>query len=622
MTTHLRNGFHRLQLICFVTVLFPAILLAAPYENPQPGKSLQHEALSSDVRNDGFMNYYRLRDPEIDGNEIAGDEFARERLHELEIIAALGEIQQTEAFMQGFETALDTTVKATEQALKDPEQALKNLEKGFSRFIDSVGSTISDYTKAKSGNSDGKSSESNMIKEFLGVNSGKRRLAVDFGVDPYSSNAALQKGLEDLAMAVVAGGASLDLAMQSAPGAASAVRQTAQMMEDGTQHYLLYSPRILKFKINEHIASNDFPAEKIDELLGKSQCSLRHAVTNAAVLARLDLPEINRPIFSWLMEADNENECRRRMHMMEIVWDYRRRNKVSTLWQKNNQLYWRGPAGEGIAIVADKLSWTGKLENLLAELKSTHKLAWVSGEVSVKTAAEFSFRGITPSVIRFKRLEGRSNIGNYILSGSEVPKPEALPINPAMEASSTIETDVNPVPTSSTDTQVQAKAEPASIPEARPEPAPEPMPEPEPAPEPEPKFEPEPEPEPVPDPTPEPATVPAPKPKPEPDPEPEPEPEPESETKKEQLAAECWEHPRLGRFIFTEKNGKTELTHVVVSTNTSRNFKLRTIGKQYYWTVSTTQHVFTKYKGEMTLSTNIYKNKKDNALSKCKATNN
>ena len=105
-------------------------------------------------------------------------------------------------------------------------------------------------------------------------------------------------------------------------------------------------------------------------------------------------------------------------------------------------------------------------------------------------------------------------------------------------------------------------------------------------------------------------------------PEPQPVAEPGPETEKEQLVAECWEHPRLGRFIFTEKNGKTELTHVVVSTNTSRNFKLRTIGKQYYWTVSKTQHVFTKYKGEMTLSTNIYKNKKDNALSKCQATNN
>ena len=422
-----------------------ATIQAKDYEDINPEKASHYLSttttpnkpytLNPVVENNGFINEYRLEGLEMGEFSVFGSDFAGERMHELEIIRAVSEIKQTDAFIQGFNASVDMTLMASEQMLNDPAEAMRNLEKGFSRFVDNIGATVSDLTRKDANqDEDETSSRTGLIKEFLGVNSARRRLAVDFDVDPYSSNQVLQKSLEDVAMAIVAGGASLDVALQSAPGAASAVRKTANMMEDGSQHYLHYSPKVLRFKIDEHLAGGKFTSEQLNEVLDNTECSLRHATTIAGVLLRLKLPEINQDIFSWALAADNENECRRRMHMMELAWDYRRRNKITSLWVSNEHLYWHDSLdSEGVAIVADHLFWTAELEKLLTELDSIYKVVWVSGEVSDRVASETSNRGIKLSAKRFKRLKGRENIGNSILAGSKLPELTPLPDNQSSE---------------------------------------------------------------------------------------------------------------------------------------------------------------------------------------------
>ncbi|NKB39341.1 MAG: hypothetical protein GKR93_19590 [Gammaproteobacteria bacterium] len=613
-----------LFLISCVSMLSPLFLQAAGYETFSPENSdfLKNQNLSLNVRNDGFINHYQLLTEDSAQSNVASNEFAQERLHELDIIKAIGEIKQTDAFMKGFQASVDTTMKAAEQALNDPEKAVKNLEKGFSRFLDNVGATVSEYSKGVTKDSGTKTSDKSMIKQYLGVYSEKRKLAVEFGVDPYSSNEVLQKHLEDLSMAVVAGGASLDVALQSAPGAASAVRKTASMMQEGAQHYLLASPKILKFKINEHLSDNNFPAAKIEELLNTSQCSLRHAVTVAGVLTSIELPELNKELFSWALDADDENECRRRMHMMELAWDYKRRKKINTLWISNDQLYWRDTGdNEVVAIVADNLLWTAELEKLLDELQSIYKAARVSGNVSDKAKSEIGNRGISLSANRFSRMKGRQNIGNNIFGGSELPELEQLPVTDTVVAPQTTipvpeivegipeEEELVQVPIKETiiDVQIQSpvsdpieettKKENAALEQVAEEETIVAVQE---------QIS-------VSEPLEDPVQVLSPV----------IESEPESEPVKEKIVnkPECWEHSKLGKFIFTTENGQVKLTHDIVSKNELRHFKLTIVGKQYFWKASNLQHAFTKYKGEMTLSTNIYKNKNDIPLSKCKDTN-
>lgn len=540
------------------------IVSAADYETPSPGNASDYlsrpsgvnDQLDARVRSDGFINQYRLLDAGNTEIAVRGTDFANERLHELDIINGIIELKKTDAYVEGSASSLDRAA----------------------------------------------------------IENAKRRLAVEFAVDPYSSNEALQKLLEDLALAIIDGGMTLDIGLQG----------TASGVDADTRHYLLYAPNVLTQKIREHLAGSHFPAEKLDALLSTTRCSPRHAVSAAAILLRLDLQKSNQAIFSWLLEAKEENECRRRLHMLELAWDYRRRKKISRLWVNNDQLYWRDSVNnEGIAIVADHLFWTRKLENLLDELESIYKVAWVSGQASKRAASELGNRGITLSTGRFNRLKDRAGIGNILLEGSKLPELEGLPVEQTLVTSRNETPAADPV-----ESAVEEAQTPVSPPEPEPIPAPESVPDPT-APE---MVEAVTEEKPatekiihatgaseemvqeqetrqegapvaqapvLQESTPQtPATR-------------EPEPVPAK-------PAACWEYPGLGRFILNRVAGEMELTHEIIANNESRNFKLRTIGKQYFWNTSNVVHVFTSYKKEMTLSTNIYNNKKDFPLTRCK----
>lgn len=655
------------SLLALVALSYTCLAQANDYETISPADSSQYfpgaadstvYSLSADVQSDGFINQYRLDSATVGELNVHSTEFTRERMHELEIILALSEIKQTDAFIQGFQASVDTALKATEQALNDPVEAVKNLEKGFSRFIDNVGATVSDLGKKASDNDKSKkSSEKSLIKEFLGVNSAKRRLATDFGVDPYSSNEVLQKSLEDVATAIVAGGASLDVALQSAPGAAGAVRQTASMMEEGSQHYLLFSPRVLRFKIKEHLASDSFPAEQLDELLDNTQCSVRHVTTMAGVLLSIDLPGINQAVFTWTLAAEDENECRRRMHMMELVWGYGRRKKISDLWIKNNQLYWRDTVDtEGIAIVADQLFWTSRLEKLLGELESIYKVAWVSGTVSDKARLEIGNRGIKLSANRFKRLKERENIGNNILEGSALPeletpqlteKPipeteqlaapkvfedtpveeEAIQVRQAVEEQQAPPVDEVEV---LTEAESPAPEQPGALEtnQAEQEQSPVTLSHEEPTlsipPVEETTLPAEPVEEPtmaplltketsLPTQTVEEAVI-------VPPPVKEPvKPAPvikKAEAKKEYQPG-CWQHPKLGRFRFKQKGNVLELGHEIPNRAEIRHFTLRSVGSKHYWKTGQVEHVFVQDVGGLKLFTNIHKDNNEISLEKC-----
>ena len=639
LSNHFTNFYHYLKikvnnkvllhflLICSSTFSYVCANEAGSYETPSPENSayyLQqsipdsaHYRISPQVENDGFYNHYQVESSDLGSISVITSEFARERLHELDIIMAIGEIKQTDAFVKGFQASVDTTMKATEQALNDPEKAVENLEKGFSRFLDNVGATVSEYSKNKDNDSDKKSSDKSMIKEYLGVYSEKRKLAVEFNVDPYSSNELLQKHLEDLATAVVAGGASLDVALQSAPGAASAVRKTAAMMQEGAQNYLLTSAKILKFNIVEKLSGQEFSGETIDGLLNSSACSIRHITTAAAVLIGLGKKELNQQVFPWVLAAEDENECRQRMHMMELAWEYRRtKGIINSLWIISDQLYWRDSFGiDGVPIVADHLFWTSKLENILAKLKSDKKVAWISGEASDRVMSEMSERSIVFSVNKFSDSNDRQNIGNRVLNGGELPEPEYIPeIKPLI-----VEQEQNPVSEPVEYAAVNNVAEPEQIPEeesavveqeqsttaeAVEELAGIETPELEPTAEQE-------------------TVVLVQKQNPTPEPVEEPSlslsstEEPEQTTQVPAQTRDCWEHPRLGKFIFEQTDQSTELIHEIPSRAKAPRFSLTVIGTQYYWKTNKGEHVFMKESDKVTLLTNIHSNKAETILTKC-----
>src|SRR5262249_3486794 len=65
--------------------------------------------------------------------------------------------------------------------------------------------------------------DGNRMKDAIGYSDKKRKIALEMGIDPYTSNAVLQKQLDDLAWASWAGGFSFSVATLPISGAAKAV---------------------------------------------------------------------------------------------------------------------------------------------------------------------------------------------------------------------------------------------------------------------------------------------------------------------------------------------------------------------------------------------------------------
>jgi hypothetical protein len=303
--------------------------------------------------------------------------------------------------------------------------------------------------------------------------------------------------------------------------------------------------------------------------------------------------------------------------MMELVWEYRRtKGVISSLWVISDQLYWQDSFGiDGVPIVSDHLFWTSKLENMLAKLKSDKKVAWISGEASDRVMSEMSDRSIVLSVNKFSDSNDRQNIGNRVLNDSELPEPEHIPeIKPVI-----VKQEHSPVSEPVEYIAVNEVPEPEQIPEeesivveleqnftpkAIEELASNARPELEPTPEQETVVlvqEQNSTSELVEDPTLSLSST----------------QEPEQKTETLVQTRDCWEHPRLGKFIFEQKNQSTELIHETPSRVNAPRFSLTSIGNQFYWKTSKGEHVFVKENHKVTLLTNIHSNKAETILTKC-----
>src|SRR5262249_17156895 len=102
---------------------------------------------------------------------------------------------------------------------RDPAQAIANVPKGLMKFLGHAKETVENV--GKGGNDDAR--DGSRMKDAIGYSDKKRKIALEMGVDPYTTNTVLQKQLDDVAWASWAGGFSFSVATLPISGAAKAV---------------------------------------------------------------------------------------------------------------------------------------------------------------------------------------------------------------------------------------------------------------------------------------------------------------------------------------------------------------------------------------------------------------
>ena len=179
----------------------------------------------------GFgMNQFTI-DSDFGVFEADGNEMLLQRLKEIDAIARLGEVSRTDEFKKSLVAAAKSPLNSAKNIARDPAQAISNVPKGIMKFLGHAKESVKNV--GKGGGEDG--GEGNRMKDAIGYSDKKRKIALEMGIDPYTTNTVLQKQLDDLAWASWAGGFSFSVAtlpISGAAGAALTVTNVNSTVED------------------------------------------------------------------------------------------------------------------------------------------------------------------------------------------------------------------------------------------------------------------------------------------------------------------------------------------------------------------------------------------------------
>ena len=188
-----------------------------------------HHVIREPVPTASGMNQFTI-DSDFGVFEADGNEMLLQRLKEIDAIARLGEVSRTDAFKNSLVAAAKSPLNSAKNIARDPAQAISNVPKGIMKFLGRAKQTVENVGKG-GGEGDGDGSR---MKDAIGYSDKKRKIALDMGIDPYSTNTVLQKQLDDVAWASWAGGFAFNVAtfpISGPMGAALAVTNLNSTVE-------------------------------------------------------------------------------------------------------------------------------------------------------------------------------------------------------------------------------------------------------------------------------------------------------------------------------------------------------------------------------------------------------
>jgi hypothetical protein len=186
-------------------------------------------------------NHFMI-DSEFGVFEADGNEMLIRRINEINAIARLKEVSRTDEFKNALVKAAKSPLAAAKAIAQDPVKSVTNVPKGIMKFMGRVGNTAKGIGEKEQG----KDPEGKKFQQVIGFSDAKRKIAINLGVDPYSSNAVLQKELDGISWASFAGGATFSIATLPVGGAAGAALTVTQVSGDLNQMLKEKSPADLK----------------------------------------------------------------------------------------------------------------------------------------------------------------------------------------------------------------------------------------------------------------------------------------------------------------------------------------------------------------------------------------
>ena len=346
------------------------------------------------------MNQFTI-DSDFGVFEADGNEMLLQRLKEIDAIARLRDVSRTDEFKKSLVAAAKSPLNSAKNIARDPAQALSNVPKGIMKFLGRAKQTVENV--GKGGSEDG--GEGNRMKDAIGYSDKKRKIALQMGIDPYSTNTVLQKELDDVAWASWAGGFTFSVATFPISGPIGAVLTVTNLNSTVEQLLREKSPSELEQINRAAFRAMGTSASDIERILHGGAFTPTQSTTFAVNLKALK-GVANRGAFVKVAAQKSTTEadalfCVYTAALMNQIHEKKPIARIVMLRDFPICI-----AKDGTIIVAfqwDYAAWTSGAAGFTAEVqqlaaqsgKHTNVIAALSGQVSPRLRQELETRGFT-----------------------------------------------------------------------------------------------------------------------------------------------------------------------------------------------------------------------------------
>lgn len=356
-----------------------------------------HHSVQDEVVNDGAQHHFVVSS-EFGTFPSVGMPMLRTQVIETEAIAALKAVRQSKVFVDALKVQLLYPLQGLKILLTEPKRLGTSVGGGLLEFLAMPGQVSK---------LEGSEQEDSMTKSAIGFSYMKRKIAFQFGVDPYSSNPALQDELNELTWVAFTADLAPQIGYVFMPASVimwmtfSATRWTSYLDEQVRDN----SPTDLRAMDRAKLLKMGISEEDIHRFFLNSHYSPRHSIIITTALDELTDVDDREAFLAVAEEATSEELVLFYQHVVEMMRGYHmhigavdrllKLPRIPALYTKNKTLV--------VMLPVDYLFWTSRVASV-AHALTTHvplrpriarRELWIAGNVSTRARQELELLGWT-----------------------------------------------------------------------------------------------------------------------------------------------------------------------------------------------------------------------------------
>lgn len=347
------------------------------------------------VRNDGLINAYTLNSP-YGRFEVHGDDQLRYRENELEVLGALEDygVSPPVVFGLGVVNGAENYVEGAAQLIVYPVRAIANVPLGIWNY----GSQIAEMTRTPR-----TFYEDSYAEELIGFSQAKREFAGRTGVDPYTTNAAMQEQLNALSWPSWGGGILTTIGTVPVAGVAGVALTGVSLPESMHLVNLDKAPEDLRIKNRRRLKEMGVEEPLREAFLSHPWYSPRHQTIIVSSLYALKQASGQPSFIAAAMTAGSEQDAftmQRTAELLRAFHEYA--SPLTAIAAPDGLIVARAADGATVVpLYADWGVWTAGTQALAAAWDSSaaayptasRKVLWISGRLSPPMAEAVRQRG-------------------------------------------------------------------------------------------------------------------------------------------------------------------------------------------------------------------------------------